>query len=95
MAAATLDLTKKSVFNYHRVLLFNHDVQCKTPFASYSRSMFSDEDIDPAWFNGPLTPANRKKILSLRPLGGGRFSVFGKIELGMYILFKSLCFFLH
>lgn len=82
MAASYIDLKKRSVFTYHRVLLFNYDVQCKTPFASYNRSMFSDEEIPTTWFTGPLTPANRKKVLSLPALGGGRFSVYGKIELG-------------
>ena len=83
MAAAYLDLKKKSFFTYHRVLLFNYDVQCRTPFTSYNRSMFSDNDIPKKWFTGPLTPANRKKTLSLQPLGGGKFSVFAKIEIGM------------
>ena len=83
MAAAILDQRKKSIFTYHRVLLFNYDVQCRTPFNSYNRNMFSEEDIPKCWFTGPLTPANRKKVLSLGPLGGGRFSVFGKIEIGM------------
>ena len=82
MAAAILDLKKKSVFNYHRVLLFNYDVQAKNPFCSYNRNMFSDEDIPKSWFNGPLTPTHRKKVLSLPPLGGGHFSVFCKIEIG-------------
>ena len=82
MAAAYIDLKKRSVFNYHRVILFNHDVQCKRPFVSYNRNMFSPEDIDPGWFTGPLTPTNRRKILPMRALGGGRFSVFAKIELG-------------
>lgn len=82
MAAAILDLKKRSIFTYHRVLLFNYDVQCKKPFSSYNRNMFSEEDIPKAWFTGPLTPANRKKVLSLSPLGGGRFSVFAKIEIG-------------
>ena len=43
--------------------------------------MFSDE-IPPSWFTGPLTPQNRRKVLTLPSLGGGRFSVFAKIELG-------------
>ena len=43
--------------------------------------MFSD-DIPSSWFSGPLTPQNRRKILSLESLGGGRFSVFAKIEMG-------------
>ena len=44
--------------------------------------MFSEEEIPPSWFTGPLTPQNQKKILTLRSLGGGRFSVFSKIEIG-------------
>lgn len=82
MASAYIDLKKKSVFTYHRVLLFNYDVQCRRPFCSYNRSMFSDNEIDPTWFTGPLTPLNRKEVLSLVALGGGRFSVFAKIEIG-------------
>lgn len=82
MAAAIIDMKKKSIFNYHRVILFNYDVQCRLPFSSYNRNLFSDEDIPKSWFTGPLTPANRNKILSLPPLGGGRFSVYGKIEIG-------------
>lgn len=85
MAAAIIDMKKKSVFNYHRVLLFNHDVQAKQPFCSYNRSMFSEYDIPNTWFRGPLTPANRRQVLRLDPLGGGRFSVFCKIEIGMSI----------
>lgn len=80
---AYVDPKTRSIFTYHKVLLFNYDVQCKTPFNTYLRSEFSDEDIDPSWFSGPLTPANRRKVLSLRSLGGGRFSVFAKVELGM------------
>ena len=90
MAAACIDLTKKSIFTYHRVILFNHDVQCRKPFASYNRNMFSDEDIPSSWFTGPLTPTNRKKVLSLGPLGGGRFSVYGKIEIGKTNCTKEL-----
>lgn len=82
MACAFPDLKKKSVFTYHRVLLFNYDIQAKKPFHSYNRNMFKDEDIPDSWFTGPLTPANRRKIMPLGPLGGGRFSVFGKIEIG-------------
>lgn len=85
MASALLDLKKKSIFTYHRVILFNHDVQCKFPFASYNRNMFTEDDIDPTWFSGPLTPSNRRKVLPMRPLGGGRYSVFAKIELGEFI----------
>ena len=76
------DLRKRSFFTYQRVLLFNYDVQCRKPFRSYARSSFSDEDINPLWFTGPLTPTNRKKVFPLFPLGGGRFSVFAKIEIG-------------
>ena len=79
---AYVDPKRRSVFTYHKVLLFNYDVQCKKPFNSYLRSQFSDEDIDPTWFTGPLSPSSRKKVLSLGPLGGGRYSVFGKIEIG-------------
>lgn len=82
MAGACLDVKRRSIFNYHRVLLFNYDVQAKKHFSSYNRNMFSEQDIPKTWFTGPLTPANRGKILSLGPLGGGRFSVFAKIELG-------------
>ena len=84
MAAAYMDQKKRSVFTYHRVLLFNYDVQCKFPFSSYNRNMFSEEEIPKEWFTGPLKPADRKKVLSLHPLGGGRFSVFAKIEIGVY-----------
>ena len=73
---------KRALFTYHRVLLFNYDVQCKTPFMSYNKNMFSDKDIPRSWFTGPLTPQNRMKVLSLGPLGGGKFSVYGKIEIG-------------
>ena len=83
MAAALLELKRKSHFTYHRVLLFNYDVQCKQPFSSYNRNMFSEDDIPRSWFTGPLSPTSRSKVLSLAPLGGGRFSVFGKIEIGM------------
>ena len=83
-SGACADLKKKSIFVYHRVLLFNYDVQCKFPFASYNRNMFSEEDIPPSWFTGPLSPTNRKKILPMPSLGGGRFSVFGKIEIGKF-----------
>ena len=87
MACGTAaDLKKRSIFNYHKVLLFNYDVQCRKPFRSYNRSIFSNKDINPNWFTGPLTPASRLKVLSLRPLGGGRFSVFSKIEIGTYII---------
>ena len=82
MACANPDLKKRSFFNYHRVLLFNYNVQCKLPFSSYNRNMFSDEEIPRSWYTGPLTPTNRRRILCLDTLGGGRFSVFGKIELG-------------
>lgn len=84
MAAAILDrdLKKRSIFTYHKVLLFNHNVQCRRPFISYNRGLFSNEEIPPTWFTGPLTPANRNKVLSLSELGGGRFSVFAKIEIG-------------
>lgn len=84
MASADPELSKKSIFTYHRVVLFNYNVQAKKPFASYNRSMFGDE-IPQSWFLGPLTPQNRRKILSLPALGGGRFSVFAKIELGELI----------
>lgn len=46
--------------------------------------MFCKEDINPAWFTGPLTPKNRKIVKPMRALGGGRFSVFAKIEIGSY-----------
>lgn len=88
MASASADpdpntnLKKKSVFTYHRVLLFNYDVQCKKPFSSYNKSIFTAEEIPQSWFTGPLTPQNRRKILSLSSLGGGRFSIFSKIEIG-------------
>lgn len=87
MACAYTDTKKRSVFIYHRVLLFNYDVQCKRPFVSYNRNIFSENEIPSTWFTGPLTPANRRKILPLPPLGGGRFSVFAKIEIGLIILF--------
>ena len=62
--------------------------------------MFTDEDIPRAWFSGPLTPRNRKKVIPLGPLGGGRFSVFAKIEIGEYlikkiVIFSSFHFFRH
>ena len=82
MASACIDIKKKSIFTYHRVILFNYDVQCRLPFASYNRNLFSEEDIDPTWFTGPLTPRNRKKVMPMRSLGGGQFSVFAKIEIG-------------
>ena len=82
MACAFPDLKKKSIFNYHRVLLFNYNVQCRKPFASYNRNMFSVEEIPKSWYTGPLTPTNRRKVLSIESLGGGRFSVFAKIEIG-------------
>lgn len=85
MAAAFLDIRQRSIFTYHRVLLFNYDVQCKLPFCSYNRNMFNEEEIPKSWFTGPLTPANRRKVLSLSALGGGRFSVFAKIEIGSFI----------
>lgn len=47
--------------------------------------MFSEQDIEPTWFTGPLTPANRRKVMPLSALGGGRFSVYAKIELGKFI----------
>lgn len=87
---AFVDPKKKSIFTYHKVLIFNYDVQCRKPFHSYARSEFSEEDIDPSWFTGPLTPANRRKILPLKPLGGGSFSVFAKIELGELSLVSCL-----
>ena len=86
MACAYPDRTKRSVFNYHRVLLFNHNVQCSAPFESFNRNMFSVDDIPESWFTGPLTPLNRRTILSLPSLGGGRYSVFAKIEHGKFIL---------
>lgn len=76
------DLKKRSFFNYNRVLIFNYDVQARKPFRSYNRGSFSDDDIDPKWFTGPLTRANRKKVMPLSELGGGRFSIFAKIEIG-------------
>lgn len=82
MACAYPDLKKRSFFTYNKVLLFNYDVQCRSPFASYNKNMFSAEEIPPFWFTGPLTHANRRKVLSLPALGGGRFSVFAKIEIG-------------
>lgn len=48
--------------------------------------MFSEEEIPKSWYTGPLTPTNRRKIMALESLGGGRFSVFAKIEIGMSIL---------
>lgn len=81
MASAQPDLKKRSIFTYQKVLLFNYNVQCKTPFQSYNKSLFSNEEIPQSWFTGPLTPQNRKKVLSLTSLGGGRFSVFAKIEI--------------
>ena len=84
MASAYVDPKKRSVFTYHRVLLFNYNVQCKNPFASYNKNMFSEEEIPQSWFTGPLTPSNRRKKLSLSSLGGGRFSVFAKIEICEY-----------
>lgn len=89
MACGTAaDMRKRSFFTYQRVLIFNYDVQCRKPFRSYNRTVFPDEDIDPTWFTGPLTRSNRKKVISLSALGGGKFSVFGKIEIGK--LFKSV-----
>ena len=87
MASATAggyvpDLKKRSMFTYMNVILFNYDVQCKVPFKSYPRNYFSAEHINPSWFTGPLTPSNRLKILSLPPLGGGKFSVFCEVEIG-------------
>lgn len=83
MACGTpADLKRRSVFNYNKVLLFNYDVQCRRPFRSYFRNQFSGKDINPNWFTGPLTPSNRQEVLSLRPLGGGNYSVFAKIEIG-------------
>lgn len=83
MACGTAaDLKKRSIFTYHRVLLFNYDVQCRKPFRSYNRSVFGNEDIDPSWYTGPLTRANRKIVKPMVALGGGRFSVFAKIEIG-------------
>lgn len=49
--------------------------------------MFSNEEIPQSWFTGPLTPQNRRKILSLDSLGGGRFSVFAKIEIGRFNIY--------
>ena len=83
MASGTAaDLRKRSIFTYNRVLVFNYDVQCRKPFRSYNRSSFSEEDIDPSWFTGPLTRFNRKLVMPLSELGGGRFSIFAKIEAG-------------
>ena len=93
MAAAMMDVKKRSVFNYHRVILFNYDVQCKRPFSSYNKNMFSDEDIPRTWFTGPLAPVNRNKVLSLPPLGGGRFSVYAKIEFGKF--FSCIFYFIR
>lgn len=84
MASAYVDLKKRSLFTYHRVILFNYDVQCRLPFSSYNRNIFAEEDINPNWFTGPLTVKNRKQVLPMRCLGGGRFSVFAKIEIGKY-----------
>lgn len=93
MASACLHaLKKKSIFTYHRVILFNYDVQCKKPFISYNRNIFTEDDIDPSWFSGPLTPTNRKKILPISSLGGGRFSVFCKIEIGRFFFLMQKCF---
>ena len=91
--ASILDLKKKSVFTYQRVLLFNYDVQSKKPFCSYNKNMFSEDDIPNSWFTGPLTPKNRKKILPMAPLGGGRFSVYAKIEIGETRNFALINFF--
>ena len=46
--------------------------------------MFSAGEIDSSWFTGPLTPTHRRKILPMIALGGGRFSVFAKIEAGKF-----------
>ena len=82
MASALLDPKNRSIFTYNRVILFNYDVQAKKPFCSYNRNIFSEKEIPTTWFSGPLTPAHRKKVISLSSLGGGRFSVYGKIEAG-------------
>ena len=87
-----IDLKKKSFFTYNKVILFNYDIQCRRPFMSYPRSMFSSDDIPQSWFTGPLTPKNRRKVLNLPPLGGGRFSVFAKIELSEYFTFVCSLF---
>lgn len=92
MASAYIDPKKKSIFTYHKVLLFNYDVQAKKPFISYNRNLFSEDDIPASWFTGPLTPANRREVLPMKPLGGGRFSVFAKVEIGNFLKFIQCTF---
>ena len=76
---------KKTKVNYDYLVLCDLDDNVLHPFGLYPRGMFSIYEIQDKWLDSILDHSSRLKSLPpMEKLPDFLFSLFGKIEEGMY-----------
>lgn len=76
---------------YKWVILFQWDIkENKSRFKVFDRDLFPE--IKNEWVKGQLKDVSRGKKLKKLAAENGEFSLFGKIENGMYFFFKKKIF---
>ena len=77
---------KKPKPTYDFLVLCNQDENVQDPFGLYPRGIFSETEIQDKWLDSILDHSSRLKSLqTLERLPGFKFSLFGKIEEGLYL----------
>ena len=79
---------------YNWVILFQWDVpENSGRFKFFERNLFPE--IKDAWIQGQLKANSRAKKLKPFQSEGGTFSLFGKIESGMFLLLNLIVFIIY
>ena len=80
---------------YDFLVLCDQDENVQEPFGLFPRAIFSESEIQDKWLDSILDHSSRLKSLqTLERLPGFRFSLFGKIEEGIYI-YKSIYIYIY
>ena len=80
---------KKHEYLYEFIVLFNWDVDLRSPFSCHELKNFTDSDIKPEWVSKSLGVNSRTaKLRNLSLFPGQVMSLFAKIELGKNFKYK-------
>lgn len=76
---------------YTHVVLFDWADGELDPFSIFDLKQFRDGEIKKDWIEYMLVPQSRcRRIKSLKSMPGKSMSMFGKVEKGVFMLFKFI-----
>ena len=82
--------TPTSRLEYWWFILFQWEINLEQPFQIIVKHVFKDRGIPASWYNGCLSDNCRRLKLCLPDLPGERYSVFAKVEKGIFIFLYML-----